>query len=318
MDSESTSQPPDGRDPDPSAQLSAEDRRAREAFIATKRHDLRTPINAIIGYGEMLLEDAEDAGATSLAADLGKISKAGHVLLRTVNDLLDSAKIDTGQVNLADIEGLGARIRHEMRDHINTVRGYSELLLEDAEGDDERQEFVSDLRKIHAAAGNRATHGPRVAEAVSRRVALPPRLQPGFGFALFAFSAGPVRATARACPGSLQQRGAPRGQVASRENLSRAGGIRLQHSFFGNAELRAVCNEQPRDLPQAARRAESGEEGIGADFRPGASEKETPGLDPDPAGHGRFHALIHRLFHRFSDSAGFRAGHSFSPRDTSW
>ena len=35
---------------------------AREAFIATKRHDLRTPINAIIGYGEMILEDMEDEG----------------------------------------------------------------------------------------------------------------------------------------------------------------------------------------------------------------------------------------------------------------
>ncbi len=34
-------------------------------------------------------------------------------------------------------------------------------------------------------------------------------------------------------------------------------------------------------------------------------------MNPDPAGHCRSHALIHRLIHRFSDSAGFRAGHSF-------
>ncbi len=38
---------------------------------AELRHDLRTPINAIKGYGEMLAEDAESDGYTALLADLG-------------------------------------------------------------------------------------------------------------------------------------------------------------------------------------------------------------------------------------------------------
>ena len=42
--------------------MSRSDRIVRETFIATKRHDLRTPINAILGYSEMLLENSRDEG----------------------------------------------------------------------------------------------------------------------------------------------------------------------------------------------------------------------------------------------------------------
>ena len=56
--------------------MSRSDRFVRETFIATKRHDLRTPINAIIGYSEMLLEDARDEGNDSRAVDLERIGAA--------------------------------------------------------------------------------------------------------------------------------------------------------------------------------------------------------------------------------------------------
>ncbi len=56
-----------------------DDRGAREAFLAAKRHELRTPINAIIGYSEMLLEDAEDAEDRDRVSDLKRsFRRAGH------------------------------------------------------------------------------------------------------------------------------------------------------------------------------------------------------------------------------------------------
>ena len=56
--------------------MSRSDGIVRETFIATKRHDLRTPINAILGYSEMLLEDARDEGNDPRALDLEKIHAA--------------------------------------------------------------------------------------------------------------------------------------------------------------------------------------------------------------------------------------------------
>lgn len=153
MSSDESSIPPTAGEPTVVPPLSDEERRAREAFIASKRHDLRTPIGAIIGYGEILLEDAREGGESDLAVDLEKVLKAGQMLLRTVNDILDPAKIETGQINLANLEELGTRIRHEMRSDINTVRGYTEMLLEDTEGNAEFADVAADLKKIHRSAG---------------------------------------------------------------------------------------------------------------------------------------------------------------------
>lgn len=54
------------------------------------RHELRTPINQIIGYSELLQEEAEDLGQASLVADLGKITLAGRRLLELVERGLDA------------------------------------------------------------------------------------------------------------------------------------------------------------------------------------------------------------------------------------
>lgn len=52
------------------------------------RHDLRTPVNHIIGYSEMLLEDAEEGANESSAADLKKIRSAAQELLGLINTRL--------------------------------------------------------------------------------------------------------------------------------------------------------------------------------------------------------------------------------------
>jgi class 3 adenylate cyclase len=56
---------------------------------AELRHDLRTPINAIKGYGEMLAEDAAAGGHAGLLADLGKLLAAAEGLLKRIDALVD-------------------------------------------------------------------------------------------------------------------------------------------------------------------------------------------------------------------------------------
>ena len=57
--------------------------------MAQLRHDLRTPVNQIIGYSEMLLEDAEECGNESSASDLKKIRSAAQTLLGLINTRLN-------------------------------------------------------------------------------------------------------------------------------------------------------------------------------------------------------------------------------------
>jgi CheY-like chemotaxis protein len=52
------------------------------------RHDLRTPLNHIIGYGEILLQEAEDVGAQSILRDLSRILHGGKEVLADLDDLV--------------------------------------------------------------------------------------------------------------------------------------------------------------------------------------------------------------------------------------
>lgn len=67
---------------------------AKSAFLAHMSHELRTPMNAIIGYAELLLEDAD----TDDRHDLDRIHIAGRHLLQLINEVLDLAKVDAGQM----------------------------------------------------------------------------------------------------------------------------------------------------------------------------------------------------------------------------
>ena len=119
------------------------DVRAKAALLAHMRHELRTPVNAILGYSEMLLEDAQEGGRDStFVDDLQKIHAAGETLLALINEILDAGRIERmgGDVDLQDY---GAKIRHGLRTPVDSVIGYSEMLLEDAPA-----ETAADLERI--------------------------------------------------------------------------------------------------------------------------------------------------------------------------
>jgi signal transduction histidine kinase/ActR/RegA family two-component response regulator len=67
---------------------------AKSAFLASMSHEVRTPLNGILGYTDMLLsEQALDASSQQIT---GKIRSAGHALLSVVNDILDFSEIESG------------------------------------------------------------------------------------------------------------------------------------------------------------------------------------------------------------------------------
>ncbi|MEN9460677.1 MAG: hypothetical protein RIS84_697 [Pseudomonadota bacterium] len=66
-----------------------------ESFTSTIRHDLRTPINAIIGYGEMLLEDVDDEVNQEACLELQKTLSSARRLLTLIGDLIYFSKAET-------------------------------------------------------------------------------------------------------------------------------------------------------------------------------------------------------------------------------
>ena len=72
---------------------------AKSGFLAKMSHELKNPLNAIIGYSEILIEDAGGT-ETQKRKDLTSIRSAGHRLLGLINDLLELSKLEAGKVEL--------------------------------------------------------------------------------------------------------------------------------------------------------------------------------------------------------------------------
>ena len=72
--------------------------KARNMFFSVVSHDIRTPLNAILGYSELLQSDIQKPAERDEA--LQSIRASGTTLLQLVNDVLDLAKIDSGTMTL--------------------------------------------------------------------------------------------------------------------------------------------------------------------------------------------------------------------------
>ena len=74
--------------------------RLKTEFLARMSHDLRTPMNAIIGYARILLRRTKDSLEERQYQNLENIQTSAHSLLDLINDLLDLSKIEAGRVEV--------------------------------------------------------------------------------------------------------------------------------------------------------------------------------------------------------------------------
>ena len=114
--------------------------------LSKLRHALRTPLNQIIGYSELLLESAEETGANGLVADLKRIHSGGGELLALINDALAAWKIEAGKVDFQSL-------RHDLRIPLGGVISYTEVCLAKASTAG-KSSITQDLEKILQAARN--------------------------------------------------------------------------------------------------------------------------------------------------------------------
>jgi len=73
---------------------------AKSAFLAMANHELRTPLQAILGYAEFLLNDQRAILSDEQRVDLGYIQLGGRRMLSIINDLLDLVRIEADGLTL--------------------------------------------------------------------------------------------------------------------------------------------------------------------------------------------------------------------------
>ena len=93
-------------------------RKAREAgevkntFLANMSHDIRTPMNAILGFSDIIAKHPDDE--TVVRDAVAKIHASGDILMKIINDVLDLSKIESGKLQVeetvTDLQQLSANL----------------------------------------------------------------------------------------------------------------------------------------------------------------------------------------------------------------
>ena len=90
---------------------------AKSEFLSSMSHDIRTPMNAIIGMTEIALKNKKDELRVSDC--LNKIRLSSNHLLSLINDVLDMSKIESGKMTLNNAP---VSIREIMDDIVNIIQ----------------------------------------------------------------------------------------------------------------------------------------------------------------------------------------------------
>ena len=102
------------------AQQANEANEAKSYFLSTMSHDIRTPMNAILGLNEMVLRDSKDDNIRMYSES---IKTAGNTLLGIINDILDFSKIEAGKMEIICVDYSAASL---LNDLVNMVQKKAE------------------------------------------------------------------------------------------------------------------------------------------------------------------------------------------------
>jgi adenylate cyclase len=164
------------------------DQRLQRVITAFARQEFGAPITTIVGLTEILIEDARRNGDEIYVSDFDRIRSAGLSLQEQLGSLVNLAT--QGSLgNVQDPAEFKSRLRHNLRTPLNAVKGYGELIIEDAR-DSGRVEVLVDVRKIIAAAEELLAQIDRLVDLTDAPVSNAVRSAPPLGAAPFSSQIG--------------------------------------------------------------------------------------------------------------------------------
>jgi len=127
----------------------ATDERLNRALTAFLRQEVQAPATAVKEFLDMIIEDARRLQLEPLLPDLARMREASEKLNAFVMGIIKDSSSDRQEGE--SVEAFHRGLRHDLRTPLNAIKGYSELLIEDMEGD-EGHPLRSDLSKLKDSA----------------------------------------------------------------------------------------------------------------------------------------------------------------------
>ena len=87
---------------------------AKTCFLNNMSHDIRTPMNAILGYAQLMEEELKEKDLPETSDHLEKLQQSGNLLLSIINNVLDMARIESGKMEIDENYGRIEDIRQTL------------------------------------------------------------------------------------------------------------------------------------------------------------------------------------------------------------
>ena len=79
---------------------------AKTCFLNNMSHDIRTPMNAILGYAQLMEDELKGKDLPETSEHLEKLQQSGNLLLSIINNVLDMARIESGRMEIDENYGM--------------------------------------------------------------------------------------------------------------------------------------------------------------------------------------------------------------------
>ena len=139
--------------------IGADSARAWRIQLAHLRQELLSPVNALLGYAEIMHEEVCRKGRPDILPDMSRVLAAARDLAGKVDRLVDGDREKNPPGPAAATQE--QQLRHELRTPLNAIKGYAEMLSEDL-ADVSSGALQADVDRVLVATTNLLLHLDRI------------------------------------------------------------------------------------------------------------------------------------------------------------